>query len=680
MKLPKVSFPYKVYAPLVALFLILTLALPRQAKFAYDYRKGSPWDHETLIAQFDFPILKTDEQIREDRSRNSAPVIPYYRFRQDVVDNGKRAIESLDLGSSSSLRPALLSAMDAIWSSGVVSDEGVKVDNRAGESGNAVLYIQKGKRVTKKPVDEVYKESEAKSRLLSEVSSRLPGKNVDSVLRATGVYDLVAPDLEYDARTTDLVNQENASKISTTQGFVSAGQLIVSEGEMVTAEIEQMLDSYKAEFEENLGYSGSKLVFWLGNALLSFVMVFLFLLVIYYLNPAVLKSLNKFYYLIFIFLFTALMTLAVNKYAPKFLYMAPFALAALYLEAFFRNKMIMPFCCVAFLPLLIFASNGVVLFVMFIIASQVAVLAFKHFNHGWKQFIMAAMVLASLLVTYSAFRLVDMVNDNPYHAVLLMVVGSLLTVAGYTLIFLFERAFNLLSTSRLHELCDTSNPLLREFESRAPGSFQHSLQVANMAEVAARRVGANAALVRAGALYHDIGKMENPLCFIENESMSSGGSHYHQGLSPKESASAIIRHVTDGLETAARHNLPDVILDFIRSHHGTSCTGYFYNKYINEGGDPSDSSAFFYDGIRPRTKEQVILMICDTVEAASRTLKDNSQETFSAFVEQMVDSKMKMGQFADAEISIKELNEVKEVLKGYLAQIYHERIAYPGQK
>ena len=410
------------------------------------------------------------------------------------------------------------------------------------------------------------------------------------------------------------------------------------------------------------------------------MMVFLFFIVVYFLNPVLFSQLNKFTYLQFIFLFTVLMTLAVNKFAPRFLYMAPFALAALYLEAFFKNKMIMPFCCVAFMPLLIFASNGVVLFVMFIIASQVAVLSFKYFNHGWQQFIMAGLVFLSLVVTYSAFRLVDMVDDNPYIAVLCLAVGSLLTVAGYTLIFLFERLFNLLSLSRLAELCDTNNPLLREFESKAPGSFQHSLQVMNMADVAARSINANVALVRAGALYHDIGKMNNPLCFIENESLSTSGTSYHAGLSPMESAQSIIRHVSDGIRIARERKLPDQVVDFIRTHHGTSCAGYFYSKYINAGGDPAAASAFFYNGVKPQTKEQVIVMICDTLEAASRTLKDNSPETFDRFVEEMVAMKLKAGQFDNAEISIHELEVVKEGLKSYLSQLYHERIVYPGQK
>lgn len=679
MKLPRVSINYRVLIPLVVLFLVLTLIFPRTAKFSYDYRKGSPWSHETLLAQFDFPILKTDEQIREEKSRSKSVVIPYYRYRQDIVDNCRKAAEGIDMGGYSYLRPLIVASMDGIYSNGVVPDEGVKLDGHSDPSG-AVLYIQKDKRAGKKPVSEVFKESEAKNRLLSDIAAKYPRINADSVLRSAGIYDFIVPNLEYDPKTTELVRSESSNQVSTTQGFVSAGQLIVSEGEIVTAEIAQMLDSYKVEYENSMGYGGPRIIFWLGNAFIAFALVLLFFLMIYFLNRRLFMDHRKFWYLIFIFIIASVLALIINKFAPRCLYMVPFTLTALYLEAFFKNKVIFPICCVSFLPLLVFAENGVVLFVMFLLASIVAVFTFRFFNQGWQQFIMSGIVFVSILVTYFGFRMIDMVNDDPYMAVLYMFIGSMLIVAGYPLIYLFERMFNLVSSSRLRELCDTNNKLLRELEHKAPGTFQHSLQVMNMCDAAARAIDANVLLVRAGALYHDIGKMKNPLCFIENESMSPKGVHYHEHLSPKESARAIIKHVSDGLELAAENRLPDVIQDFILTHHGTSNTSYFYNKYLNEGGDPNDVSDFFYKGRKPQTKEQIILMICDTLEAASRTLKDNSAATFSVFVENIVASKMKIGQFDQADISIKDLNTVKETLKAYLSQIYHERVVYPQRK
>ena len=681
LKRPNVPDGYRVIWPLALLFAVLLLLFPRNAKFSYDYRKGSQWHHENLVAQFDFPILKTEEQLREERSRTNTSTVPYYRFRQDVVDNMVKGASEADLGGYPSLLPVVLASLEGIYETGVVPDEGVKLDKGEKDVSGAVMYVQKDKRAVKKPVTEVFLESEAKAKLLADVTARSRSHvNVDSLLRNAGIYDFIAPNLEYDAKTTELVKSESGQQVSTTQGFVSAGELIVSSGEMVTSEVAQMLDSYKAEYENSMGYAGPRVLFWIGNALIALVIVLLFFLTVYFVAKNLLGEYNRYLYLVFIFFISTALTLLMNRFAPRFMYLVPFTLIALYLEAFFKNKVIMPVCFVSFLPMLIFANNGIVLYVMFCVASMVSVFMFKYFNRGWKQFINAGIVFVSLVVTYFGFRLVDMVNDDPYMAVLMLFLGSMLTVAGYPLIYLFEKLFNLLSASRLRELCDTNNDLLRDLEHKAPGTFQHSLQVMNMADAAARAIGANTLLVRAGALYHDIGKMKNPLCFIENESLAPAGKRFHSGLSPRESAVAIINHVADGLALADQYNLPGIVRDFILTHHGTSNTAYFYKQYIDSGGDPAAAEDFYYKGKKPSTKEQLILMVCDSVEAASRTLKDNSPETFSAFVESIVAGKMKAGQFDEADISIKQLNTVKQVLKNYLGQIYHERIVYPGER
>ena len=234
-----------------------------------------------------------------------------------------------------------------------------------------------------------------------------------------------------------------------------------------------------------------------------------------------------------------------------------------------------------------------------------------------------------------------------------------------------------MSYSRLWDLSDTNNKLLQQLQYKAPGTFQHSLQVANLAENAVREIGGNAMLVRVGALYHDIGKMENPMCFIENQ---AEGVNYHAGLTPEESARAIIRHVDDGMALARKGRLPAVVSDFIACHHGKSLTLYFYNVYCNAGGDPANKEPFTYNGQLPRTKEQVVVMMADAVEAASRTLKDYSEESISALVEQIMTNRFDDSQLAEADISIRDINSVKESFKRYLQQIYHARIAYPKRQ
>ena len=276
---------------------------------------------------------------------------------------------------------------------------------------------------------------------------------------------------------------------------------------MVTGEIAQMLDSYKVEYEANMGYTGPRILFWLGNALIALALVLIFYLIIYFANPALFGEPNRYLYLQLVFLLLTVTALVIGKAAPDFLYMVPFTLGATFLHAFFKPKVIVPVYIVSLIPLLIFCEGGPVLFVMFLVAGLCGFYSFQFFNRGWHQFLSAAVVFVTLLITYFGFRFIDAVSGNPYREVAFLFLGSLLSVAGYPAIYLFEKIFNLLSNSRLVELTDTSNPTLRELDHRAPGTFQHSLQVMSMAEAAARSIGANVLLVRAGALYHDIGKM-----------------------------------------------------------------------------------------------------------------------------------------------------------------------------
>lgn len=660
----------KIYIALGVLFVVLLLTMPRSGKFNYDYRKGAPWTYETLVAQFDFPVMKTEEQLQAERDAAGTDMVRYYRYSESIVQEALRAADALNLGTSSAIKPRLISSLSSIYAKGILDG--------ADESPDDVIFIQNGKRATRQPAANSYTLSSARTRLLSDVQRDNPGVKVDSVFSEKGVYDLLVPNLIYDRETTNLVHAESSNYISPTMGYVSSGQQIVAKGEIVTGEIQQWLDSYKTEYENSVGYSGPRIFLWLGNAILALLLVLVLFLSIYYTNPLIFKEFNRFAYILFIIAFAAIVAFVVERVNPRMLYMTPFTLSALFLLAFFRKKVVLPVYVVSLLPLLIFAHNGAELFLMYLVSGVVTMYVFDYFNRGWKQFVTAVIAFASLAVTFVAFHLInDLSEVSDLRKIGLLFLGSMLSVAGYPLIYLFERMFMLVSNSRLLELADTNNSLLVELAQKAPGTFQHSLQVMNMADAAARSIGANVLLVRAGAMYHDIGKMKNPQCFIENEAL---GTSYHAGLTPAESARDIIRHVTDGLAMAESHNLPSVVREFILTHHGTSCTAYFYNKYLNEGGDPAQAGDFFYPGRCPWTVEQVIVMLCDSIEAASRTLKSNSPETFDTFVENMVAAKMKDGQLQDADISLKDLGTVKSTLKTYLSQLYHERIVYPKRK
>ena len=675
MNFPKIP---RRFLPLILLAIILLIIMPRTAKFGYDYRKGSPWPYETLIAQFDFPILKTEEQILEERENAGSVIIPYFRFTEETLGETVKGVEALDFGRYSSLKGEVIALLGDIYGKGIISDAKIKVERGSADLSKDIIYIQKGKRAEKVPVSEIYRVSSAENKLLSDISAKHPSVNVDSLLSKGGVYGLLTPNLVYDRTTTELVHAGSSDYISPTIGYVAKDRKIVSEGEIVTAEIAQMLDSYKAEYNKTYGYGKPRILLWAGNFLIAVILVIILYFSIYYTNPKIFTDRNRYYYLLMVFLLASMSAFLADKLPPTLVYLVPFYIFALFLQSFFSTRVVLPVYVVSLLPLLIVSGSGVELFIMHLTAGVIGVYMVRYFGNSWRQFILATTVFASLLVTHLAFRLTDTVNNsNFFRTVLYLGLGSFIAVGLYQLIYLFEKIFNLVSTNRLNELADTNNKLLRELSQKAPGTFQHCLQVMSMADAAARSIDADVPLVRAGALYHDIGKMANPLCFIENENLVPGGARFHESLTPEESAKQIIRHVTDGLEIASRNGLPDVIKDFIRTHHGTSRTGYFYGRYVQEGGDPANDAAFRYPGPDPVTKEQTVIMLCDSLEAASRTLKENTPEAYSEFVERIVDGKMKEGQFSGADISVREIGIIKGVMKEYLRQIYHERIEYP---
>ena len=669
---------FKVYVPLLALFLILVFMMPRSPKFNYDYRKGSPWLHETLVAQFDFPVLKTEAQLLEEREKAGSVFIPYYKLDGKVASRSMNAVSSLELGKWTDAKVVISDALTSLYSKGITAPNAVADIEGMRTDPDALVYIQKDRRAVKVPLSEVYTLEDATAFLHESLAKALPRCNVDSLVTAASLSSLIVPDLVYDQQTTDLIHEESINYISPTQGVIRAGQVIVSEGEIVTAEIEQLLDSYRAEYNTSVGYGESRTFMWTGNILIAFFIVLVLFLAICYCNFRIFDEFNKYLYLLMIFALAAVGSSIVAKTDASLFYLMPFTLISMYLLAFFTKRMVFSVYFISLLPMMIFAPNGVELFMMYLVAGSIAMLVFGFFNRGWLQFVTAFIVFAVMTVVWGAFRLIDGVAGlKEYHTVFDMALGSLLSVAGYPLIYLFEKIFKLVSNTKLAELSDTNNKLLRILADKAPGTFHHSLQVMNLADAAARSINANVLLVRAGALYHDIGKISNPQCFTENQ---TSGVRYHEGLSPKESAHEIIRHVSDGLALAEKYGLPGEVKSFIASHHGTTSAAYFLTQYLNDGGDPEDVSGFYYDGVRPVAKEEVVLMICDAVEAASRSLKTYSPESISALVDAIVDGKAKENQFADSDISLREINIMKDEIKSYLQQMYHSRVSYPKRK
>lgn len=675
MRRTPISVSYKIIVPCIVTVCLLTGVMPRDSKFDYRYSKGGIWEYETLVAPFDFPILKTQEQIAREREKLWNAYVAYYNYSPQAYSDFDRELKALCAGNTA-FASAFSSFVKSAAERGILPDSNASSGAEGEEISRDVVFIQKDRRAVKTPVANLYTVSSLRKALYVELEKKFD--DVDSLLSETGLENLVVPNLVFDQNTTRLVHKSSVDYISPTSGTFHSGDIIVSSGEIITADIAQLLDSYKVEFEENVGYNGPRSLLWLGNFFIALILVALLVCFLWFSRPAIFSRANEFIFILSVFSLSVVAASFFSRMPASVAYIIPFPVFALYYMAFFRKRLTMPVYSICLLPLLVFCSGGAQLYLMYLVAGYVVVYSFTFFNRGWRQFVTSLFTFVALFVVYAAFRLVSGTIDTiePFD-LLYMGLCALLTILAYPLIYLFEMIFNLVSVSRLEDLADTNNPLLRELADKAPGTFQHSLAVMNMADAVGRTIDADIPLLRAAALYHDIGKISNPLCFIENQ---RGNVNCHEGLSPKESAREIISHVSAGLAIAEKYRLPDVVKEFIACHHGTSSTAYFYNKYLNDGGDPQDVSEFFYPGPRPRSKEQVVIMLCDAFEAASRTLTDFSPESVSAFIHKIHYAKYKEGQYDDSDITLHELQILRESLQNYIISMHHNRIVYPKRK
>ncbi|MFA6334424.1 MAG: HDIG domain-containing metalloprotein [Bacteroidales bacterium] len=655
--------------------LIITLMIPNEGKFKYEYIKGRPWLYETLVAPIDIPILKNDAELRAERNAKASQVIPYYRYLDKIKGEQIVALMNLlDSGTNSVLVNNIRGSIEKIYDRGIV--------NEFADSNllNKVIIIQKGTENYETPALEVFTKKSGRDFIKRGILEEFPNELYVNAISESKINQLLVPNLILDNNTTQLAHKSALNYISPTKGILYTGQQIVAKGETITADIEQLLDSYKAEYELSMGYSGNLFLLKLGHFISVSGILILFVILLHFLKREVLLDHNKLNFMMLQVVIVVLVTVIIKRINPEYLYVVPYSVIALYITSFFTSKIVLPIYLIFLLPVVLIAQSGYEIFFMNALAGGVVIFTFTYWNRSWLQFINSLVVFISLVLSYVSFRLIEygsFTGINPAYF-LYFLWNSILIIASYPLIFLFEKVFGLVSNTRLRDMSDTTSPLLQTLSEKAPGTFQHSLQVATLAESAARKIGAYALLARVGALYHDVGKMTTPHLFIENQ--KNGEVSLHSTLSPVDSAKLIIHHVDEGVELARRARIPQIVIDFILSHHGQSKTIYFYNQFVNQGGDPSRTGEFTYNGILPKYKEQVIVMMADTVEAASRTLKDYSEESISALVERVIDARISENQLINAEISIREIVKVKEVFKQKLLQVYHSRISYPVMK
>ncbi|KAB5484505.1 MULTISPECIES: HD family phosphohydrolase [Flagellimonas] len=660
------SLVYKYFLYFVSVALIVFF-FPKGGKFKYDFQKGKPWQYENLYAPIDFSIQKSQEEIAQEQLTIRNNKTDYYAFESNVVANVKSEVEK-GLGAmfSSQQRRELWGlaeeAIDEVYAAGVfeelpkASSIVVVKNNEALPLGsNGYLDVTGAKQ---------------------KVSKKFSNSGNSG---ASGAEELVKrsikSNLVHDRSLTESALNDELSKISYTRGEVLQGRLIIAKGEIVEAEDFKILNSLKDEYESELWRGNNYYFILLGYIILvALVLIMLFLFLKRYRND-IFKNNNKVTFIFFNILLMVIATTLMVKHYENYVYMVPLCILPLVLKNFFDARLGLFVHVLTVLILGFVVPNSFEYIFLQIIAGIVTILTASELYKRANLFISVGQITLIYIIGYFAFHAIHEGNLENIEWILfgVFVVNGLLTLFAQPLIYMFEKLFGLISDVSLLELSDTNSKLLKELSDKAPGTFHHSLQVANLAEAAANEIGANAMLVRVGALYHDIGKMEHPTYFTENQITSVNP---HDDLPPMESAKIIVDHVIDGIEIARKNNLPDRIIDFIRTHHGTTLVYYFFKKQQELDKDVEEDD-FRYPGPIPFSKETAILMMSDAVEAASKSLKNPTFVVIDEFVEKIVKGQMQTNQFLNANITLKEIEMVKKVLKQKLTNIYHLRVEYP---
>jgi putative nucleotidyltransferase with HDIG domain len=673
----------------IALIYIVAVVLvyfmfPREGKFRYEYTKNKPWMHENLVAPFDFPIFKTDQQLsRETDSLMNSQYL--YFFQDSLVGQNMLKTFNRDYNSiASSLdidqlvndlpsltRQVVSSALQEIYARGIIERHAVIEDKVPGQTNMMVVKNDLAEEYT---LSAFYTLRSAYEYLMKFIED--PGAS-PGILNRMNLNDYLAPSVLYDEAMTLKVHQAALDDITMTQGMVQSGQLIIATGELVTQSDFLIIESLRNEYESNPNVGKNYLVVYLGQFfLISLIFLSLFWF-IYFFRQDIFISRRQTIFTLGLIVVMVGLTRAASTNEAVSIYVVPFVLVPIFLKSFFDIRYALFVHMVTILLAGFWVPNSYQFVLMNFLAGLVGVFSLRSYYKRGILFYTAIFVLAAYSVIYIILSLLqegDFAQIN-WINVLWLTGNGLLILTVYPLVFLFERIFGFLSDATLFELSDTNQPLLRSLAEKAPGTFQHSMQVASLAEEAVLKVGGNSLLVRAGALYHDIGKMDNPHYFIEN---LHEGSNPHNELDERSSAQLIIGHVLKGVEIARKHKLNEKIIDFIRTHHGTGTVQFFYRSYLNTNPDEDvDINEFRYPGPKPFSKENAVLMMADSVEAASRTLKAYTRETISDLVENIVRRQEEEGQFTDADITFADITAIKEIFINRLANIYHSRIEYP---
>ncbi|MEL6918462.1 MAG: HDIG domain-containing metalloprotein [Bacteroidota bacterium] len=669
------SLIYKYFLYLVSIFLIVFF-LPKGGKFKYEFQKGKPWQYDNLYAPFDFSIKKSDDEIAAERLTIQNNRADYYVYDNDIVKNvtdsfdGKIpetfGAETYNRNQINTLNRVGKEIISEIYKNGVLDQS---------EKNNASnrIYLIRDKEAQRIRSNKLYTIQDI-NKIIENVLAKRRLSDHKAAFEDL-FYDIIEPNVFYDQNLSQKEEEDELSKISYTRGNIDEGRLIIARGEVVEAENYNILNSLKEEYESELWTASNYYFILFGYTILvALVLMMLFLFLKKY-RPEIFRNNTKVTFIFFNILLMVFVTTLVVKYNVAYLFVVPLCILPLILKTFFDARLGLYVHVLTVLILGFIVPNSFEYIFLQIIAGIVTILSVSELYKRANLFISVGQITLIYIVGYLAFHIIHEGNlDNiDWWVFGFFLLNGMITLFAQPLIYIYEKIFGLVSDVSLLELSDTNSKLLKVLSNKAPGTFHHSLQVANLAEAAANEIGANSMLVRVGALYHDIGKMNNPTYFTENQITNINP---HDELRPLDSAKIIIDHVIEGIEIARKNKLPDRVIDFIRTHHGTNLVFYFYKKQ-QELGDEVDASNFKYPGPIPFSKETAILMMADSVEAASKSLKNPTFLMINEFVDKIVSGQMQANQFLNANITFKEIETVKKVLKQKLTNIYHLRVEYP---
>lgn len=651
--------------------------LPRESKFGYVYELNKPWHYPQLIASYDFVIYKTDDEVKRERDSVVRQFVPYYRVDSLVAEKQIAALRK-DFyagkfrGVPVYYLPRLVENLRHVYARGIldVSDyEGFL------KSDSHVLRLIRGQEATTGEVENFFTIRTAYDYLLNRDKGALSQES----LRGCNLNDYLAVNVKNDTAKNRLELQSELSQVSDNIGMVQSGQLVIDRGQIVNAEHVRILNSLKKESEQRMDPSRGYWFIFAGQVI--FVILLISLLFTY------LKLFRRDYFssphsvlLLFSFV-TVFPVITYLMMAHHFysVYLVPYALIPIFVRIFMDSRT--SFMAVVTSSLLSALSlHSPFEFVLWqIVTGATVIYSLRELTERSQLLRTVLAVVVVGLVISIGYDLSQGLNGDAFDRsrIVYMIIGGILLLFAYPLMYFVEKLFGFTSSVTLVELTNTNNPILRKMSKVAQGTFNHSMQVSNLAAEVADKIGAKAQLARTGALYHDIGKVLNPAFFTENQS----GVNPHDTISEERSAQIIINHVTDGLRLAEKYHLPQVIKEFIRTHHGTGLVKYFYIQYCNKHvGEPVDEEAFRYPGPNPQTREQAVVMMCDSVEAASRSLKEYTEESITQLVNRIVDSQLAEGHFKECPITFRDIADAKRTLIDSLKTIYHTRISYPEIK